>query len=57
VNDEWARTGLVVHTRAEVQELLAPFEIEHLEEVDREGKTAIGTTKHWHLFHVVARKR
>jgi membrane dipeptidase len=57
VNDEWARTGLVVHTRAEVEELLAPFEIEHLEEVDREGKTAIGTTKHWHLFHVVARKR
>src|SRR5262249_34292249 len=53
VNDEWARTGLVVHTRAEVEELLAPFEIEHLEEVDREGKTAVGTSKHWHLFHVV----
>jgi membrane dipeptidase len=57
VNDEWARTGLVVQTRAEVEELLAPFEIEHLEEVDREGKTATGETKHWHLFHVVARKR
>jgi membrane dipeptidase len=55
--DEWAGTGIVVHTRAEVDELLAPFEIELLDEFDADGKTVIGKNKHWHLFHVVARKR
>jgi hypothetical protein len=55
--DEWARTGLLVHSRREVEHLLGPFEIEDLEEVEAEGPTTIGKTKHWHVFHVVARKR
>jgi len=46
-----------VQTRAEVDELLRPFEVEWLDEVDEDGSTAIGTRKHWHLYHVVARKR
>ena len=54
--DEWARTGLVVKTRAEVEELLRPFEIERFEEFEQEGQTVIGKSKQWHLFHVVARK-
>jgi membrane dipeptidase len=57
VHDEWAGTGLVVLTRAEVERLLEPFEVERLDEVDEEGSTAVGTWKHWHLFHIVARKR
>ncbi len=55
--DEWARTGLVVQTRAQVEELLAPFEIELFEEFEQEGQTVLGNKKQWHLFHVVARKR
>ncbi len=55
--DEWARSGLVVQTRAQVEELLRPFEIELLEEFEQEGQTVVGKTKQWHLFHVVARKR
>jgi membrane dipeptidase len=54
--DEWARTGLVVKTRAEVEELLRPFEVERFEEFEQEGQTVIGKSKQWHLFHVVARK-
>ena len=54
--DEWARTGLVVKTRAEVEELLRPFELERFEEFEQEGQTVVGKTKQWHLFHVVARK-
>jgi membrane dipeptidase len=54
--DEWARTGLVVQTRAEVEELLRPFEIESFEEFEQEGQTVVGKSKQWHLFHVVARK-
>jgi hypothetical protein len=37
--------------------LLQPFEIEMLEEEDHPGKTAIGEEKHWHIFHIVARKK
>ena len=54
-NDDWARTGLLTWTRAEIESLLAPFEVEMLEEHDREG-WAFKKPKHWHVFHVVARK-
>ena len=55
--DEWARTGLVVQTRGELEALLAPFEIEQLDEFEGDGPTVVGKPKHWHVFHVVARKR
>jgi membrane dipeptidase len=55
-NDDWARTGLVIQSRAEVERLLSAFEIESLHEEDADGATTVGKTKHWHLFHVVARK-
>ena len=55
--DAWARTGIVVQTREEVDALLEPFEVERLEEFEGEASTVIGKTKQWHLFHVVARKR
>ena len=57
VRDEWASGGLVTLTRTEVDRLLAPFEVELLEEWEDDGTTALGSPKHWHLFHVVARKR
>ena len=47
----------MVKTRAEVEELLRPFEIERFEEFEQEGQTVVGKSKQWHLFHVVARKR
>jgi len=55
-HDAWAGTGIVVRTRVEVERLLEPFAIERLDEVDEEGSTVLGRPKHWHLFHVVARK-
>ena len=54
-NDDWARTGLITWTRAEVEGLLAGFEVEMLDEHDREG-WVFKRPKHWHVFHVVARK-
>jgi membrane dipeptidase len=57
VNDEWAGTGVVVKTRAELDEMLAAFEIEYLHEFDGDDSTAVGSRKRWHVFHVVARKR
>ncbi len=61
VHDDWTRLqdGIprTFHTRAQVDEMLRPFEIEFLDEVDRPGKDSFGNPKHWHVFHVVARKR
>ncbi len=45
------------HTRQQVEVLLQPFEVEWLDEEEHAGVTAIGEEKHWHIFHIVARKR
>jgi len=55
--DTWVARGYNVHTREQVLELLQPLEILFLDEVEKDGQTAVGTEKHWHLFHIVARKR
>jgi SAM-dependent methyltransferase len=55
-NDDWSRSGVTVQTRDEVRGLLSGFEILYWEEVDRHGRTASGTAKRWHVFHVVARR-
>jgi tellurite methyltransferase len=44
------------HTLEQVTALLQPFTVEVLEEEEHPGVTAIGEEKHWHLFHIVARK-
>lgn len=55
--DTWAVAGRVTfQTRAEVEELLAPLVVEHFVEEERDGTTANGSAKHWHVFHIVARK-
>jgi len=55
--DTWATRGLTVLDRSAVEALLAPFEVLHLLEEDADGTTALGERKHWHTFHVVARRR
>lgn len=44
------------HTRAQVEALLEPFAVELLNEEETDGKTALNEPKHWHIFHIVARK-
>ncbi|KAB8334371.1 class I SAM-dependent methyltransferase [Scytonema tolypothrichoides VB-61278] len=56
--DSWAiYTSMNHHTPQQVEILLQPFEIEMLQEEEHPGKTAIGEEKHWHIFHIVARKK
>lgn len=56
--DSWAiYTSMTHHKREQVQQMLEDFEIEILQEEDHPGKTAIGEEKHWHIFHIVARKK
>ena len=56
--DSWAADpAMNHHNRAQAERLLAALEIEMFnEEEEPNGKTATGGTKHWHTFHVVARK-
>ena len=54
--DEWA-DKCVTHPRAEAESLLAPFERERFDEEEADGTIVTGAPKHWHVFHVVARKR
>ena len=44
------------HTREQVEALLEPFEIEMLKEEERDGQDCSGTSKHWHVYHIIARK-
>ena len=56
--DSWVADPTInYHTMSDVESLLKPFEIELLNEEDRDGKTALGNKKHWHIFHIVARKK
>lgn len=55
--DEWMCVRPKSHfTRAQVEKLLEHWEIEHLEEVEKEGDDATGKPKYHHVFHVVAKK-
>ena len=55
--DSWAnRTGMTFLTRTELMGLFKDFNIIWLDEIEKDGKTLTGVTKHWHLFSVVAQK-
>ena len=55
--DSWTTyANIYGYTREYVEGLLQPFESEYFEEEEHPGKTPLGEEKHWHLFHIVARK-
>jgi SAM-dependent methyltransferase len=56
--DEWAsaHAEMTFHTRGEVERLLSDLDVEGLDEVEENGPTALEPVKHWHVFHVVARR-
>ncbi|WP_236207744.1 class I SAM-dependent methyltransferase [Pseudomonas tohonis] len=53
--DDWAGPDLTILGEDEVRGLFNGWELLHFEVIDREGSTARGRTKRWHLFSVVAR--
>src|SRR6266571_3799895 len=56
--DGWAREpDMSFQARQDAEELVRGFDVEHFDEVEEDSETAVGDPKHWHLFHVVARKR
>lgn len=56
--DEW-NTGddqKTFHTKSEIESLFSRFEILEFEESEKDGPTASGQIKHWHIFEIIARK-
>jgi SAM-dependent methyltransferase len=57
VRDSWnGRPGMTFLERDQALALLAGLEIEMFEEEEADGVTPRGNPKHWHIFHIVARK-
>jgi SAM-dependent methyltransferase len=57
-NDSWAaRPETTSVTRAELDSMLEPFEPERIEVEEADSVTPMGEAKHWHLWHVNARRR
>lgn len=55
--DSWAGDPTMTHlARAEAEALLADLEVEMFDEEEDDSVTPRGTQKHWHIFHIVARK-
>jgi tellurite methyltransferase len=50
------RPGMTFVGRDEALALLDGFELEMFEEEEADGVTPRGNAKHWHIFHIVARK-
>jgi SAM-dependent methyltransferase len=55
--DSWVgRPGITFLARDEALALLAGFALEMFEEEEADGVTPRGSPRHWHIFHIVARK-
>jgi tellurite methyltransferase len=55
--DSWAgRPGITFVSREEAIAMLDGLDLEMFEEEESDGVTPRGKTKHWHIFHIVARK-
>jgi tellurite methyltransferase len=61
-HDSWAERGMdnhpvTFHEEAAARALFANYAIELFEIEETDSVTPRGEAKHWHLFHIVARKR
>lgn len=56
-NDSWgARPGCTVVDRAALDRLLGGLELDALEEEETDSVTPQGEAKHWHIWHINARR-
>lgn len=58
VNDEWNTPDrdMTFLTRAEAEALLSDLATVELTEEEADGHKADGSPKHWHIFHILARR-
>jgi SAM-dependent methyltransferase len=57
VHDEWSTNQkMTFHTKDQLKVMFEDFSIISFEEEEIDKETATGKMKHWHVFHVIARK-
>jgi len=57
VRDDWAKEpNVTCFERDDARALLEELVVEHFEEEETQGSSSVGKAKHWHIFHIVARK-
>lgn len=58
LNDEWVntKTEATFLSKEQVLKLFERFEVIKFKEIENDSLTGAGKMKHWHLFHVIARK-
>ncbi len=57
IRDEWINNSrMTFHTKEQIDLLLSDMEVLSLVEREKDSHLADGTPKHWHLFHIIARK-
>ena len=57
LHDSWInRPEMTFLSKEQAEQLLADFSIEFFHEVDEVSQTLNGMQKHWHVYHIVARK-
>lgn len=57
LNDSWdtIKEQMIFLSKRQVKELLDKFEIIKFEEIEKDGKTALGKIKHWHIYNVIGK--
>ena len=54
-HDDWS-DRCATHSKKEIENLLESMQIIKLEEEENDRRTVAGDMKHWHVFHVIAKK-
>jgi trans-aconitate methyltransferase len=59
IRDSWnvENSGMTFHASTEAKAYFSDFDIVELTEEDHPGTTKLGEPKHWHIFHIIAKKR
>ena len=55
--DSWASKGVTVVDAAALQQVLREWDVLLHREEEEDGHTAVGRPKHWHIHHLVLRRR
>lgn len=56
IHDDWQEQDLILHEAHSLERLFSDWQLLQFAEQRWDGKTAMGHSKHWHLFSVVARR-
>ena len=57
IHDQMAKnTNMNFHSKEDVSKLFENFQFEFFEEEEKDGPTASDNIKHWHIFHIVAKR-